>query len=109
MRLLLVFLFLMSCTLVSRGDNIFKTLIENDNLIVCVQQQIPDDLKYLKLRLKGGEKMQNTPVKNDDCKSMFYLNSKQAKQVKKEGLDPLFTTARHPSVKFQQTMIRTGS
>ncbi len=82
----MVLLFFMSGILATRADDLFKIRIENDNLIVCVEQQIPDDLEFLELRLKGGKKIHITPVQNDSCKSMFYLNSKQAKQVKNRGI-----------------------
>ena len=67
-------------------EDVFDVTIENDNLIVCVLKRAPIDAQYLELRLKGGKKIRITPVKNELCNSMFYLNSSQAKQVKKKGV-----------------------
>lgn len=85
MRFILVFILLIT-GFATYGDNIFKVRIENDNLIVCLQKQIPADLEYLELRLRGGKKIKIIPVESGNCKSMFYLNSRQAKQVKKRGV-----------------------
>ncbi len=67
-------------------EDVFDVTIKNDNLIVCVLKHAPVDAQYLELRLKGGKKIRITPLRNEFCNSMFYLNSVQAKQVKKKGV-----------------------
>ena len=65
---------------------IFRVTIENDNLFVCLEMQPPDDVKTIDLKLKGGKKITIYPVEGKNCKTLFYLDSRQARQIKKRGV-----------------------
>jgi len=79
---------------------IFRVTIENDNLFVCVELQQPGDVQTIDLKLKGGEKITIHPGRGKDCIMLFYLNSRQAKQLKNRGVKSIIYHFRTESKKI---------
>ena len=83
---------------------IFRVTIENDNLFVCLEIQPPDDVQTIDLKLKGGKKITIYPAEGKDCKTLFYLDSRQAKEIKKRGIKSIVYHCKTASKKVIVTL-----
>ena len=99
--ILMVFTFRSFATEIEKP--IFSVTIENDNLFVCLEIQPPADIKTIDLKLKGGKKITVYPVEGKKCMTLFYLDSRQAKQIKKRGVKSIIYHYKKETLKVTVT------